>query len=38
MQTKRGEERRMRGGGGLTFYKNCKIIIRIFKRKKSGKR
>jgi hypothetical protein len=28
----------MRGGGGLTFCKNCKITIRIFGRKKIRKR
>jgi hypothetical protein len=33
---KQKEERGMRGG--LTFCKNCKIIIRIFGRKKMGKR
>jgi hypothetical protein len=30
---KQKEERRMGGGGGLTFYKNCKITIKIFGRK-----
>jgi hypothetical protein len=32
-ERKQKEERGMRGGGGgLTFYKNCKIKIRIFRR------
>jgi hypothetical protein len=34
---KQKEERGMRGGGGLTFYKNCKITIRIFGRKNQKK-
>jgi hypothetical protein len=36
-ECKQKEERGMRGGGGLTFCKNCKITIRIFGRKKSEK-
>jgi hypothetical protein len=35
---KQKEEREMIGGGGLTFCKNCKITIRIFRTKKSEKR
>jgi hypothetical protein len=36
-ERKQKEERRMRGGGGLTFCKNCKITIRIFGRKNRKK-
>jgi hypothetical protein len=38
MECKQNEERGIRGGGGLTFSKNCKITIRIFGRKKMRKR
>jgi hypothetical protein len=34
---KQKEEREIIGGGGLTFCKNCKITIRIFRTKKSEK-
>jgi hypothetical protein len=37
-ERKQKEDRGMRGGGGLSFYKNCKITIRIFGRKKLGKK
>jgi hypothetical protein len=36
-ERKQKEERGMRGGGGLTFCKNCKITIRIFGRKNHKK-
>jgi hypothetical protein len=37
-ERKQKEEKGMRGGGGLTFYNNCKITIRIFWRIFFGKK
>jgi hypothetical protein len=36
-ERKQKEQRGMRGGGGLTFFKKCKITIRIFGRKNQEK-
>jgi hypothetical protein len=36
-ELKQKKERGIRGGGGLTFCKNCKITIKKFGRKKSEK-
>jgi hypothetical protein len=37
-ERKQKDERGIRGGGGLTFCKNCKITIRIVERKKIQKK